>query len=65
MEETFKKVMNLDFPQYWSDLVSGIVDSLKKCNDQRSLQSPLLVLALVVNIFVNIIVREVSSRDGS
>ena len=48
MEETFKKVMSIDFPQLWPDLAAGIVDTLKKCGDQSSLQSPLLVLALVV-----------------
>lgn len=48
MEETYKKVVQVDFPQQWPDLPARIAESIKAAADKSALQSPLLILALVV-----------------
>lgn len=62
MEEAYNKVVLVDFPQNWQNLASQIVENIKSCPDKDSLQSPLLILSLVVVFFDR--VGEIPSRYG-
>lgn len=48
MEEILNKVIAIDFPDRWPDLISGIICSIKNSPDLIGLRSPILVMALLV-----------------
>lgn len=48
MEEAYTKVVQIDFPHHWPDLATRIAECIKTCSNKYSLQSPLLILAIVV-----------------
>ena len=50
MEEAYKKVVATDFPKQWPDLATGIAECIKNSPNKTALQSPLLVLSIVVTL---------------